>query len=388
MADELNFAPVSSGNIKHLCRQETAGGGQVTIDGLYAYIGHQNGPEGTTILDISDPRAPKTLSVTMVPDPTTHTHKVRVAGDIMIVNCEHQPGSGRRADFHGGGFRVFDVKDRASPRLLAFVKTHGKGVHRFDMDGNHVYVSTEAEGFVGNILETYDIRNPAKPSKVSQWWLPGQNVAAGETPHPRKTEHRLHHALRCGDEMYAGFWGSGVAIVDVSDITKPRTLSHYQHDPPEPEPTHTFLKVPFKIGGRSIAVSTEEERTKRGPDEGKPHAPFRTWDVSDPTKPKLLYSHHVPEAGAPYAGPGVRFGAHQLRERVDADCLCYVTWFAAGLRILDISDPDAPMERGFFIPKPGTGETQPYTNDVARDSRGLVWFTDKARGLDVIECDF
>jgi hypothetical protein len=99
--------------------------------------------------------------------------------------------------------------------------------------------------------------------------------------------------MRCGNEMYAGCWASGVAIVDVSDIRRPRTLSHFEYDPPCPEPTHTFLKVPFAIKGRSIALSTEEERPQRGGDAGKPHAPLRTWDVTDPSKPKLLYTHQT-----------------------------------------------------------------------------------------------
>src|SRR4029077_16546958 len=113
---------------------------------------------------------------------------------------------------------------------------------------------------------------------------PGENVGGGDPPHPKGTEHRLHHAMRSGDQMYAGCWASGVAIIDVSDIGQPCTLSHYQYDPPRPEPTHTFLKVPFPINGRTIAVSTEEERPQRGPDAEKPHAAFRTWDVTDPTK--------------------------------------------------------------------------------------------------------
>jgi hypothetical protein len=29
--------------------------------------------------------------------------------------------------------------------------------------------------------------------------------------------------------------------------------------------------------------------------------------------------------------------------------------------------------------------TLPLTNDVFKDDRGLLWLTDKARGLDVIE---
>ncbi|MGZ8442053.1 MAG: LVIVD repeat-containing protein, partial [Candidatus Binatia bacterium] len=149
--------------------------------------------------------------------------------------------------------------------------------------------------------------------------------------------------------------------------------------------THTFLKVPHSIGGKRIAVSTEEERTHRGADTGKPHAPLRTWDVSVPTKPELLHTYYLPESATPYPADKVRFGTHQLRERVDADNLIYVTWFAGGLRIFDIGDPANPKERGYFIPKPGDGVAAPLTNDVVKDHRGLLWVTDKERGLDVIE---
>jgi hypothetical protein len=191
--------------------------------------------------------------------------------------------------------------------------------------------------------------------------------------------------MRCGTEMYAGCWMSGISIIDVSDINAPRTLSRYEYDPPCPEPTHTFLKVPHRIGGKQIAVSTEEERTQRGADAGKPHAPLRTWDVSDPTQPKLLYSYYLSESATPYPAGKVRFGTHQLRETVEQDNLVYVTWFAGGLRIIDISDPANPQEPGYFIPKPGDGLAAPQTNDVFKDQRGLLWVTDKQRGLDVIE---
>lgn len=378
--------PRASSNVRHLCRMELEGGGQIVIDRNYAYVGHQHRPNGTTILDISDPRKPKILSTLKPNHPWSHSHKARVVGEIMIVNSEFERGGGaRRQEYPDGGFRVYDVKDRTKPKLITSVKTHGKGVHRFDMDENYAYISTEAEGFVGNIMAIYDIRDPAKPVEISRWWMEGQNVAGGETPHPKKAEHRLHHAMRCGTEMYAGCWMSGVSIVDVSDITKPRTLSHYEYDPPCPEPTHTFLKVPHPIGGKQIAVSTEEERSNRGADAGKPHAPLRTWDVSDPTQPKVLQSVYLPESSTPYPAAKVRFGTHQFREKVDEDNLLYVTWFAGGLRIIDINDPANPRERGYFIPKPGDGVAAPLTNDIFKDSRGLLWVTDKERGLDVIE---
>ena len=304
----------------------------------------------------------------------------------MVVNSEFERGPGaRREEYPDGGFRIYDVKDRTKPKLVSFVKTHGKGVHRFDPDENYAYISTEMEGYVGNILVIYDIRNPSKPVEVSRWWMQGQHVAAGDVPHPKRAEHRLHHAMRSGNEMYAGCWMSGVSIIDVSDISAPRTLSRYEYDPPCPEPTHTFLKVPHEIGGKRIAVSTEEERAHRGADAGKPHAPLRTWDVSDPTKPEpalLVLPAGVRDALPRCQGP-LRYPS-AAREG-GRDNLLYVTWFAGGLRIIDISDPANPKERGYFIPKPGDGVAAPLTNDVSKDDRGLLWVTDKERGLDVIE---
>jgi hypothetical protein len=62
-----------------------------------------------------------------------------------------------------------------------------------------------------------------------------------------------------------------------------------------------------------------------------------------------------------------------------------VTWFAAGLRIIDIKNPSSPAEVGHFIPKPGDGYDAPQTNDVTMDHRGLLYVVDKAKGFDVIE---
>src|SRR3954464_4699568 len=155
--------------------------------------------------------------------------------------------------------------------------------------------------------------------------------------------------------MERGLTFSGISIIDVSNISRPRTLGRHEYEPSYAEPTHTFLKVPFASRSRSIAVSTEEERPKRGPDVGRPHAPLRTWGVTDPTRPKILCTHQLDEQSQPYHGDAVRFGTHQLREIVDRDCMLYVTWFAAGLRMIDISDPVKPKEKSYIIPQPAEG---------------------------------
>ncbi len=375
---------IASENIKPLSRIDVGGAGQVTISGNYAYLGFMYGPEGTAIYDISDPRAPKLMSQLNLENPQTHSHKVRVVDDIMIVNSERHKGPAK--DYDDGGFRIYDVSNKSAPKLIHFEKTWGKGVHRFDCDETYAYISTEMEGFVGNILVIYDIRKPSKPEEVGRWWMPGQNVAGGETPDPKGVNHRLHHALRSGDLLFAGTWMSGYWIIDISDISNPKTVGHYDVHPEAAEPSHTFVHVPFEVAGRQIALATDEERANRGDDEGRAHAPFYVFDVTAPEKPVKLAEYHVPESASPYAdcGPGTRYGAHQLCEKID-DTISYVTWFGAGLRLIDFSDPSAPRDVGHYIPVPGEGYKAPLTNDVARDHRGLIYITDKGRGFDVIE---
>src|ERR1700692_247754 len=88
-------------NVRRLGHLNLAGAGQVTVAGRYAYVGHipNQANLGTTILDVSDPTNPRTVATITLADTTSHSHKARVAGDLMIVNHERNPTAvGRRAD--------------------------------------------------------------------------------------------------------------------------------------------------------------------------------------------------------------------------------------------------------------------------------------------------
>jgi hypothetical protein len=428
--------PQLSRNITRLAHLDLPGAGQVYVQGNYAYIGHLPNKQdlGTTIVDIGDPRRPRVVSQIKLNDPTSHSHKARVIGDIMIVNSErNMTAIGRKADelpglrarlrtelgrdpdhaelaqklgvrvadipaveeaerkpYDMGGFKIYDVSDRTKPKLITFQKTHGIGVHRFDMDANYAYISTEMPGFVGNILVIYDIRNPAKPEEVSRWWIPGQNAAAGEKKTWPGRQQRLHHALRSGDRLFAGCWHGGVRVIDVSDIRKPQTIGEYNYHPPFPEPSHTFMDVPFPINGRRIALAIDEEDHAHDAEEmarrrGRPHGCLWVLDITDLAKIQALSIFTVSELDSPFsrAAPG-RFGAHQFHERMD-DTLVYCAWFAGGLRIVDIADPTAPQEVGYYIPEPAPGQAGPQTNDVDLDNRGLIYLVDRGPGFNILE---
>jgi hypothetical protein len=428
--------PALAKNVRRLGHLDLPGAGQVTVAGRYAYVGHipSKSQLGTSILDISDPRAPRVIAQITLDDADSHSHKVRVVGDIMIVNHErNMTAVGRRADelpgarkalteklgreptpaeladrlgvavadiaeieaqakrgYHNGGFKIYDVSNPAQPKLIVHQKTGGIGVHRFDMDGRYAYISTEMAGYIGNILVIYDIGDPPHPTEVSRWWIPGQHVAGGEKASWPGRQHRLHHALRFGDEMWASFWHGGFHVVDVSDLAKPKTVGSYNYHPLFPEPTHTIIPVPQPLGGRRIALAIDEEDAAVSANEeearrGRAHACILTFDVTDLGAIKPLGQFQVSELDSPFSRTsGARFGAHQFVERMSGT-LVHAVWFSGGLRIIDVANPMHPREVGYFIPEPAGGRSAPQSNDVALDERGLITMVDRWVGFDVLE---
>lgn len=362
---------------KHVGHIDIPGGGQVVVQGDYAYVGHIDPPHGTTVLDISDPKRMQVLSQLTVPT-HTHSHKVRVSGDVMLVNYE-QYGPLHR-DFQGG-LKIFDISDKTQPHELAFFRCDGGGTHRFDYDGDFAYISPQVKGWLGNIVMIVDIRNPGRPEEVSRWWLPGQWIAGGETPSWEGTRHRCHHPLRFGDRLYTSYWHGGFVILDILDRAKPRFVSRLDWSPPYPCPTHTAIRIPHKIQGRQFLLVTDEEvRDRLAP---SPAAFLWIVDITDETNPIPVSTFRVPNA-KPF-DPICSFGAHQPQEQIDGN-IVFVSWFAGGLRAVDVSDPYIPTEVGHFQPEPGRGQTIVQSNDIFFDRRtNLIYLLDRLCGLDVLE---
>jgi hypothetical protein len=353
------------------------GGGQIVVDGRYGYVGHMAPPQGTTILDLAEPAHPRVIAQLSVPG-DIHSHKVRVAGEVMFVNYERFPENDRGRT-PAVGLKVFDIADRREPREIGFFRTVGRGVHRFDLQGAHAFLSTEWPRFRSNILLIVDVADPAHPVPVGQWAFPGQEAEAFEEPLP--IDHWVHLALARGNRVYAACGHAGVMIVDISDPRHPKTVSGVSWDPPYTAPTHTFLPVPHLIWNRRFALVTDEDVT----DDVLEDPPAFMWmlDITNEARPVPVATYHVDPAGL--AVPGQRFGAHQPWEHVREDNIVFLAWFSGGVRAVDISNPYRPREVAAYVPQAGQGRPVAQTNDVFVDRRGFVYAIDRYEGLSVLE---
>jgi hypothetical protein len=359
---------------------DCAGGGQVVVDNGIAYIGHMRAPHGTSVVDVRDPKNPRLLaSFEMAPG--THSHKVRVANGLMVINQEinhNDPNPGPEG--WQGGIRIFDVSTPSKPREIAHWKTDaGRGVHRFDFDGRYVYMSATQQGYVGNIMMIMDLADPAKPTEVGRWWMPGQWTAGGETPTWEKSAHRCHHPLRLGNRLYTSYWMGGFAILDIDDMSKPKFVSGLDWSPPFHCPTHTALPIPFDILGRRYMVVSDEDVFR--PEDGV--AAFM-WviDITNELVPVPISTYQVEGIAGKQTPKNT--GCHQPCEKVLGTEIPFA-WFAQGLRIIDIKNPQTPREVAWYMPDPAPGQSRVSSNDITVDDRGLLYLIDRVRGLSIVE---
>jgi len=359
-------------------------GGQVSVakqgGSYYAYVGHMLGM-GTSIVDVTDPRASEVVAQIPIGE-NNHSHKVRVCGDLILVNAEQ---FGSKEPFEAG-LKIYDISDPYSPEEVSFFETGGRGVHKYwvDCEKSLAYIATEAEGYVGAFFMTVNFSEPEAPREVSRWWIPGQWVGGGEEPSwdTGRLSYRLHHPVVLGDRAYLGYWDAGYVILDISDLGSPRMVSRRNYSPPYGGAFHTALPIDREIDGRRWLVVFQESLRPYNAEGLK-----LMWmvDVTEEENPVSVSTYSVPTEG--FDLDRGRFGPHQPHEDLHAtDDLIYAAWFSGGLRVVNIADPYRPVEVGHFIPPTPEGQTSIQTNDAFVDDRGLVYIIDRLNGgLDILE---
>jgi hypothetical protein len=404
-----NGPSATSWNFKLLAQHDLGGFGgmgegmsvQVAKDGRrIIWLAHESAPKNFTGVDVSDPRQPKVVVQSDLPQSFMRSNSLELTSDIMAVAYQCQKTGQKPA-----GMELFDVSVPEKPRSISFFDTsgpHSRGVHQlWFCDGEYVHLASGAPDFEpthpndDQFYRCIDVRNPSKPVEVGRWWMPGTRLGDNVAPPPR---HALDKGYRAhntnvypqkGDRLYLTYIDGGMFIMDIADKSKPHPITHWTNSPPYTGFMHTALP----LFNRDLLVVTDESTENNAED-----WPKLIWllDARDEKHLVSIATCPMPPVDA-FANRGGRFGAHNIHENVplptawNSEDIILGTFFNGGLRAYDISNPYQPKEVGAFVPPApkGTPAGAVQLNDVFVDERAIVYAVDRhTGGLYILEMDF
>lgn len=418
-------SPIERHNVDFVARHDLDGRPPFKLaiqrvgDRWYLYLAHF-WHSGWSILDVTDPAAPELVRFIEGPE-NTMTLQVQVADGLMVTSLERPrenwgPIDGPRMDpakpYETGAY-IWDVEtDPESPSLLGHWESGGGGTHRNHYDGgDYVYMTANFPGFTGKLLAIVYISDPAAPEEIGRWWYPGQGPDEEAT-----AQFYLHgpaYPGPDGDRAYLSYGTLGLVVLDISDKTAPTQVGRVDFgDLGSGLGVHSAVPIPET---ELVLVNSEAINEASPLDGGDPLNFAYLVDVSedgtpgfdgmDPHGPKVVSNLPLPrpDEAAPYdsyyerAG---RFGPHNQhhfqyqpdhRELTD---VIPMTYFTAGLRLFDISDPIQPEEVGHYVPenptrrindlRPATGQVS-QLEDVLVDARGVIYCSDPNLGLLILK---
>ena len=399
-------------NFKLLAHHELAGFGgmgegmaiQIASDGRrIMWLAHESAPKNFTGVDVSDPRNPKLVVQTDLPEAFMRSNSLELVGDVMAVAYQTQKPGQKPA-----GFELFDISVPEKPKSITHVDASGansRGVHQlWFCDGEYVHLSAGAPDFNpthpqdDQFYRIFDVRNVSKPVEVGRWWLPGTREGDGVPPPARHQPPLLDRGFRAHntnvypqrpDRCYLGYIDAGMFVLDISDKAHPKPICQWDNSPPYTGFTHTVVPM----FNRDLLIVTDESTSDNAAD-----WPKLVWilDARDEQHPVPISTCPMPPVDA-YRGRGGRFGAHNIHENTPSPCTWHSedivigTFFNGALRAYDITNPYQPREVGAFVPpapaKSPVGAIQ--LNDCFVDERKIVYTVDRfSGGLYILEMDF
>lgn len=405
-----------------------------------AYVGHHGGtndvptpvnpmtgkaePNGTSIVDVTDPAQPKYLR--HIPG-APGTYEAGGAQMVRVCDGKGLPKGDPAAvymlrTFGGEAHEIWNVADPANPVLLTRIGGL-KDTHKswWECDTGIAFLVGGAPDWrTKRMTQIYDLSDPAKPVKIRDFGLPGQEPgSSGAVP----TD--LHGPISTGpkgNRVYFGYGtnkGGVVQIVDRDKLLKgPAAPTVDNLRAPEisrlmmsswvgAHTTFPMLQMPIaefardKDGGKRDIVMIVNEAILNECLEARQMVWFA--DVSIENRPMMISNWTVPEGSGNFCQRGGRFGAHSSNESmapVYYGKMAFIAFFNAGVRALDIRDPFQPKEVGYFIPAitdrtdkrcvkidvKDRCKTAIQTNNVETDARGHIYIVDRANtGMHILE---
>ena len=405
-----------------------------------AYIGHHGGtnkvaaprnpltgkdePNGTSIIDVTDPAHPKYLS--HIPG---ESGLFEDGGAQMVRVCD---GAGlSKADpkavymlrpFGNTAHEIWNVTDPSHPALITRL-TGIKGTHKswWECDTGIAYLVSGAEGWrVPRMTQVYDLSDPAHPKFIRNFGLVGQEP--GSTGPVPTMLHGMISTGPKGNRVYFGYGTNGGGIVQIIDREKllkgaaeptPENLLYPQVGRMDLSPligahtTYPMLGVPVpaflhdKIGATRDFLMIVNEQILTDCLDARQMVWFA--DITAEAKGMVVSNYTAPENGEKFCERGGRFGSHASNESFEPvfrNKLAFISYFNGGVRALDIRNPFQPKEVGYFIPSITKDTDQRcvkidgkdrckvaiQTNNVETDDRGYIFIVDRANtGMHILE---
>jgi hypothetical protein len=298
-----------------------------------------------------------------------NTHRVMAMNWFAIATHE-----GRRVMVAGAHtlLGVFDATDCRNPVLKSTISLHHENVAvhglRFSPDGYRLYVSGVLTFDAMSVIDLGDLANP----RILKTWEHGAHDVTVNADETRMYMNSLTVGLN-------SVQGGGLRTVDISAL-KTCTGGHSGHDihdaapPPDPD---ACSKAEFKqvshytwgglshanevghIDGRTYAFTVDEYSTDQDRSGGAACSPgwIRVIDITDEGNPdqvgeiKLGVSDWVNCRNTNLDGN--TYNTHYLTlDDENNTKLVFVSWYASGLRVFDVSEPAEPREIAYLMPPP------------------------------------
>lgn len=301
----------------------------VRVLGTIAYLIRQ---DGLHVIETADPAHPVELG-----------HYYRSGGysnDVKLV----QAGDKRYAIIADYIVDVIDVTDGTDPHEVATIKESAHTV-AVEQRGGKVYA------YFGNYDATcpiYDITDPTHAAKLGSYKSNGMLV------HDLSVENGI---------AYLNAWDDGFLVVDYTDPHSPELTARWG-----PTPTRTsHSNWTTTIGGRHIALHGEEAYGAHlNLVDLATTTPFAEWKTRD-----YVSIHNL-----------MAFGTK-----------AYFTYYQDGVRVLDLADPTAPKQLGYYNtwdPQADYTTGDFFEGAVGLDvdlTRKLIFVADSPRGLLILRDD-
>jgi len=339
-------AEVNSEKMKLVARTKYDGGGELAAYGRYIYSSEANaeggGQRGTKPddggLHIFDTVKMKEVGFLHCPGTDNDVEFVKPGLVVMAFS------QNMCAPSAGTGIMLIDVKNPQKPRVISSLNTNAAHTMKPFPGGKYIYMAAgNLTGSASRGTVIVDVRNPLKPKLAPEAMdvMDCHDVSFSITEEDRQLG------------FCAGAIGTGeVQIWDVSDPLNPTIISRIVN--PAIQYSHYAIA---NDDGTLLAIDDEAFAAHDCNTGASPTGRVWIYDISNPQVP-------IPQGS--FAPPGGRGGNPTFANIgnyagwVGSWCLSHgldwhpkkpmvaVTWFTAGVSVIDASDPTQPSEYAYF----------------------------------------